>query len=452
MNFVKIKDIFFSSDSRTRLIKKNILSSFGLKFITILLDFLLVPLALSYLTQTSYGIWLTVSSMINWFNLFDLGISHGYRNKLSIALANNDLSLAKTLTSTAYVVIGVISGLLLVFSFIIIPLIDWNWVLNTDSITNKQLVLLIKIVLICFSFNLVLKILTSIFLAKQMPLYTKLVEVISKTFIFIGILIISSFLKENLVFYVSIVSIVPLTILFIFNIFFFNRSYKSLKPSFKNFEKRRIKDIMGLGIKFFLIQLGATMLFMTDNIIIINLFSPAEVTPYEVSKKYFSILLIVSAIIIQPFWSAITEAYEKNDIPWIKKSIKSLNKIWFIYVLCSIIMVLVFYPFLKLWTGDKILVPISLVIQWSLFIILHTRNNIYTFFLNGIGKIRIQLITGLISFGMNIPLSIFFAKHLGLGSSGVLLATNFSILFYVIIREIQYHKIINNRAYGIWNK
>jgi O-antigen/teichoic acid export membrane protein len=448
----KIKEKLFSSDSRTTLIKKNIIGSFVLKLIVIALDFIIVPLTLSFLTQTNYGIWLTINSMIRWFNLFDLGISHGYRNKLSIALASNDLLLAKKLTSTAYIIISFLSLILIFLSIVIIPFVNWHWILNVDSLTNKELTVIVQIVLICFSFNLVFKILTSIFLAKQMPFNILLFEVIGKVIVFLGIFIIATFLKENLFFYVSIVSIIPVITLFIFNIFFFNKSYKPLKPSFNTFEKELIKDIMGLGINFFFIQLGATMLFMTDNIIIINLFSAEEVTPYEISKKYFSVLLVIFAIIIKPYWSAITEAYERNDFAWIKKSIKSLNKAWLLFALFSICMLIVFYPFLKLWIGDEVIVPLALAVQWSLFIILQTKNNIYTFFLNGTGKVKVQLITGLISFVVNIPLSILFAKNMGMGSAGVLLATNCSILFYIIIRQIQYKKIINKTAYGIWNK
>lgn len=448
----KIKEKLFSSDSRTTLINKNIIGSFGLKLIVIALDFIIVPLTLSFLTQTNYGIWLTINSMIRWFNLFDLGISHGYRNKLSIALASNDLLLAKKLTSTAYIIISFLSVILIFLSIVIIPFVNWLWILNLDSLTNKELTVIVQIVLICFSFNLVFKILTSIFLAKQMPFNMLLFEVIAKVIVFLGIFIIATFLKENLFFYVSIVSIIPVITLFIFNLFFFNKSYKPLKPSFNTFEKGRIKDIMGLGINFFFIQLGATMLFMTDNIIIVNLFSVEEVTPYEISKKYFSVLLVIFAIIINPYWSAITEAYERNDFVWIKKSIKSLNKTWLLFTLFSLFMLIVFYPFLKLWIGDEVFVPFALAVQWSLFIILQTKNNIYTFFLNGTGKVKIQLITGLISFVVNIPLSILFAKNMGMGSAGVLLATNCSILIYVITRQIQYQKIINNKAYGIWNK
>ena len=453
MKFKKlIEKTLISSDKRTLLIKKNIVGSFGLKLIVIALDFFIVPLTLSYLTQTNYGIWLTINSMIRWFNLFDLGISHGYRNQLSIALANDDLLMAKKLTSTAYGIIGAVCLALIGVSLLIVPMINWNWILNTDSISGYQLVSIVQVVLVCFSITLVLKILTSIFLAKQMPFYAKLYETIAKIATFGGILALVYWTREDLFLYVGLASVIPLLTLLAFNLLFYKHAYRSLKPSVKTFDKELIHDIMGLGLRFFFIQLGATMLFLTDNLIITNLFSAAEVTPYEISKKYFSLVLIVFAIIIQPYWSAITEAYNRNDLDWIRKSIKSLLKIWKMGALVSLILLAFFYPFLGIWVGDKVTVSFALALQWTLFVILQTNNNIYTFFLNGTGKVALQLVTGVISFFINIPLSIFFAKYLGMGSAGVLLATNCSILMYIIVRQIQYHKIINNRAYGIWNK
>jgi O-antigen/teichoic acid export membrane protein len=126
--------------------------------------------------------------------------------------------------------------------------------------------------------------------------------------------------------------------------------------------------------------------------------------------------------------------------------------IWIITSLRSFILLLLFYPILGFWVGDSIDVPISLAIQSVIFVILLKINSVYTYFLNGVSKINIQMLTQIITIIINIPLSIFFAKTLGLGMSGILLATNCSLLMYVIIRKIQYEKIINNRAYGIWNK
>jgi hypothetical protein len=53
---------------------------------------------------------------------------------------------------------------------------------------------------------------------------------------------------------------------------------------------------------------------------------------------------------------------------------------------------------------------------------------------------------------INIPLSIYFGKYLGWGSTGVILATCFSLVYSVILRPVQYFKLINNNAEGIWNK
>lgn len=447
----KIQKLINSSNQRTKLIKKNILASFLFKLVNVCLDFLIVPLTLSYLTQTNYGIWLTISSIINWFNLFDLGISHGFKNKLAISLAENDNLLARKLTSTAYIIIFAISCILIMLCLVIVPLVNWNFILNTSALDRLDLVFIIQMVVICFSINLTLKTLTSIFLAKQMPLYVGLYETIAKVVASIGILLIVLYTRENLIFYVAVASVLPVIILLIFNIVFFRKEYSKLKPSLEFFEKEKVNDIMGLGFKFFVLQLGATMLFMTDNLIISHLFSPAEVTPYQISKKYFVMVLVVFTIIIAPYWSAITEAYQKNDIIWIRSSINTLNKIWKLTVFVTLFLLLIFYPFISIWVGDEISVSVALAIQWALFIILQTKNKIYTIFLNGTGKIDLQLITGLITIIVNIPLSVLFAKYLHMGSSGVLLATNCSIALYVITRKIQYQKIINNKAYGLWD-
>lgn len=440
------------SDNRTALIKKNIVGSFGLKIIEVALDFILVPLSLAFLTKTDYGIWLIISSMINWLKFFDLGISHGYRNKLAIALSNNNFELAKKYTSTSYIIISLISISISLIGFLIIPRINWCYVLNVSQEYEEVLSSIIFIVLISFSLQLTLKIITTIFLANQMPVLTSLTNTLIKlsTVGLVGSFIL--FNDGDLYNYSLIISITPIIVLLLTSILFMNTKYKSYRPSFSHYDKSKVNEIIGLGFKFFIIQLGATMLFMTDNIIVAHLFSPEDVTPYQITLKYFGIVFTVFSVLIAPYWSAITDAYNKDDFGWIKKSISSLVKIWKYGIIFSLILFVGFYPILKIWVGNEIYVPWSLTIQCLIFVIMLTYNNIYTFFLNGTGKIHLQMLTGIFSLLVNIPLSIFFAKHLQLGVSGVLMATNCSLLIYIITRKIQYHKIIGKTATGIWIK
>jgi O-antigen/teichoic acid export membrane protein len=161
---------------------------------------------------------------------------------------------------------------------------------------------------------------------------------------------------------------------------------------------------------------------------------------------------MVFTMIVNPYWSSFTEAYVKKDYDWIKESVKNILKIWFFIPIFLLIMLLISNWFYVLWVGDKVSVPLNLSISMAIYALIFTFNMIFNFFINGVGKIKIQMIVSVISMIINIPLSIFFAKNLNLGLSGVILATTVSIVISAILSPIQYYKIINLRAKGLWNR
>ena len=68
---LKVLGYFKGNNIRTLQAQKNIVFSFGLKGIGIIISFLLVPLTLNYLNASEYGIWLTLSSLMTWINYFE---------------------------------------------------------------------------------------------------------------------------------------------------------------------------------------------------------------------------------------------------------------------------------------------------------------------------------------------------------------------------------------------
>ena len=101
----KIKNFLSTGHSRSIRAKKNIFASFGLKGISILISFFLVPLVLNYIDITKYGIWLTLSSIIGWFGFFDIGLGNGLRNKFAEAIAKGQKELARIYVSTTYAIL-----------------------------------------------------------------------------------------------------------------------------------------------------------------------------------------------------------------------------------------------------------------------------------------------------------------------------------------------------------
>ena len=75
---------------RTIKAKKNVLLAVFLKGIGILIGFAYFPISLAYLSPEKFGIFLTLSSVIDWFSQLDVGIGNGLRNKFGGAVADGN--------------------------------------------------------------------------------------------------------------------------------------------------------------------------------------------------------------------------------------------------------------------------------------------------------------------------------------------------------------------------
>ena len=102
-----------SSSSRTLNAKKNIIASFAIKSVSMLIGLMLVPMTIHYVSKTQYGIWITLSSIVGWIGFFDIGLGNGLRNKFAEAVAKKKYKLAKIYVSTTYAVVSIIIGIVL---------------------------------------------------------------------------------------------------------------------------------------------------------------------------------------------------------------------------------------------------------------------------------------------------------------------------------------------------
>lgn len=441
---------FGQGNARSNLAKKNIAASFVIKGLNITIGLLLIPLIINYLEPTRYGIWVTLSSIIGWFGFFDIGFGNGLRNRLAESLAKGNYFLARKYVSTTYAILSlIISGILILF-FAINPLLNWTEILNTGVIIPEgELSLLATIVFIFFCIQFILKLITTVLTADQLPAIASVFDLIGKIFALLLILFLIKTTEGSLLYLGFIMSITPIIILIFASVFFYRGKYQKLRPSLKYVDFTLGKDLFSLGTKFFVIQIAVVLLYQTNNVIITHLFGPKLVTPYNVIFQYYSVLMMGFSILITPFWSAFTEAWTKNDLFWIKKIMNKLCKLWLFLVLVGIIMFLFSKQIILIWIGDSISISYSMSALVGTWVLLNTWNSIFSQFLNGVGKLKLQLYLGISAAILNVPFAIFLGKILGI--KGVLLANIIVILTGVFIYPLQYKKIIGKNAKGIWN-
>jgi len=445
-----ILNFFTKGNQRSLKAKKNIVFSFLIKGLSIGITLVLVPLTIDYVNPTKYGIWLTLSSIIGWLGFFDIGFGNGLRNKLAEALAQRKHKLARIYISTTYAILSIIVAIILVLFFTINPFLNWAQILNTPSTMTGELSILAMTVFLFFCLQFVLQLITVVLTANQQPAKASLFNFLGSLLSLSIIFILTKTTQSNLLYLALSLGIAPICVLIGSSIWYYTHAYRKYAPSIKYVRFKFAKNLMSLGLKFFMIQIAFVVLYQTSNIIIAQVFGPEQVTSYNIAYKYFGIVPMVFSIIMMPFWSAFTEAWVKKDTEWIQNSMTKLKLFWLLLSITAIGMLVVSNFMYKLWVGDQIIVPFSVSITMAVYVVLNAWNGIYSQFLNGVGKIKLQLYSAIGGSLLNIPFSIFLCKNLGI--YGVVLSTIIISLFNAFISPIQFRKLITNTAKGIWAK
>ncbi len=439
--------IFSKGHERTVRAKKNIAFSFLLKGISIVVGFVLIPMTITYVNQDEYGIWLTLSSIISWLSFFDVGLGNGLKNKLAETNALKQYDKSSAYVSTTYAALALIaSGIFIIF------LIGNNFI-KLSKVLNSQSNNLTEQTLIVFGFfclQFISQIINTVLTAFHSPAKSSLINVIGQLMVLIIIFVLTKTTKGSLIYLGLTLAGVPVIVQTVASIWLYNTEYKIVKPSFTAIDFKYIKDLLGIGGVFFVLQIGALILFQTDNIIITQLFGPQKVTVFNVAYKLFSMVMMVSGIILTPFWAAYTDAYAKNDFDWMQRSLKKTRSIWLILSAGTILLLIISPLVYRIWLHDQVQVPLSVSIAMTLYVIGFNWMQVNCFFLNGIGKVRIQLYLYIFSIIVNIPLAIFLAKYFDI--AGVTLSNVVIFIIMGVILHIQCNKILSKSATGLWNK
>lgn len=277
--------LLFPKHERTIRAQKNILAITIFKGINIAAGFILVPLTLHYLNPTNYGLWMTISSIIGWFGFFDIGLGNGLRNKYAEAIALGNHEKARIYVSTTY---AFLAGIIAVVFFVFLVLhqfINWYTILNTTPAVTHNLGIIVLTTFAFFCLRFVFGLIGTILTADQQPAVTSLIEVVNNI-LSLGIIWILVKTTAGSLLYLSLaMGASSAGVPFVLSLWLYTSRYRSIRPSLRYVQKEYAHELLNLGLRFFILQAGFIITFSTSNILITQLFSPADVTPYTIAYR-----------------------------------------------------------------------------------------------------------------------------------------------------------------------
>lgn len=447
----KYLKLIFSEEGRTQKLKKNVFYSTMLQLLSMGASFLLLPVALSFVSIEEYGLWLVINSILVWIERFDFGVGTGLKNKLTEALATNNYTVARGYLSTAYIIIVVMIILTISVLYILISLFDLSTLINYDSINHKLVELTIYVVLGLLSVRIALQFIYILFESMQLLYLSKLTSTISQIASLILVIIMSEFVSGN-IFYLSVILIfTPITVLVVVNIFFYKK-YLFLIPSLRYFSISNLKDIFGLGTKFFIIQTSMLFVSQSNNLLINNYLGSKEVVQFNVANSLFSMMLVVFSNIAAPFWSANTNAWVMKDIAWITKFKGKLFKVWLMVVACGLVVLSFSEQIYSIWTQKELDIPFALSSLLFIYYSVFSFGYIYNMLINAVGKLFIQVIFNLMIMFLFYPMFYFFYFTLKMELLSFPLLLILTSTYYVLIAPWHYSKLIHGVKEGIFYK
>lgn len=436
--------ITFNRTSRSDKLKINIVTGFGIKGLSMLLSLIFVPLVLNYLTAFEYGIWLTLNSVIAWFNMLDIGFCGGMRIRLQESITKGKDEDSKIFISTTYISLFIIAFIATLVTLLILHFLDLNYssFFKVEQSYQSELSIIIVFTIISFFIRFFLQPISFILQADQMNFVASLILFTENLINCIGIFIISLFTQNSLLIACLIFCISPIINYVIYSLIFFNGKYRNIRPSVKYFRKEHLKSLLSMSLDLFIISISIILLAQVNNIMIVKLFSPNEVTEYNLVYKIFSSISMLFVLVMTPLWSAFGNAYNQNDFNWIERMFNKIKYFYLIILLVYIVLIISGRYIIKIWAGLDI--DNSLLYMFTaLYFIIQNYMMIYAYLFNGCGEFKIQRNMAIYGALVNIPIILFLVNIMKLGLPSVLIANTIAIIPSVIIYPLRKKQILN---------
>jgi O-antigen/teichoic acid export membrane protein len=425
------------SDGQRRYVRifQAVLTSLAGRGVGVIVSLISIPLTVRYLGAERYGVWVTVSTLLAWLNIADLGLGSGLTNALSECYGKDRRDLAQSYVATTFWVLVGVGGALGGAFLITWPWLDWPALFNVHSAQARAevgpaMALAIAIFLLNFPLSIVVKIYGAYqegAIANSWATAGNLASLLA--------LIAATRVEGGLVWLVVAVSGTLLLVTAANALWLFWRHKPWLKPRVSAIRRESVRRLVGTGGMFFVLQIASLLILQTDNVIIAHYLGARQVTPYSVAWRLFSYSTLPQVLIFNALWPAYGEAFTRRDTAWIKRTLRA-NALFSIVSTALLAAPLVLFGqiIIELWAGGDAVPPFTVLAWMGCWSLLFAAMNTTTCILNGLGRVRGQMIYGMATAGVNIVLTIAWVSSFGL--SGVIAGTVISYLVCALVPQL----------------
>jgi O-antigen/teichoic acid export membrane protein len=373
-----------------------------------------VPLALKYLGNERFGLWMTISSLLAMAAFADFGVGNGVLNTVAKASGKDDRESIRKAISSGFAVLSSIAILLITAFFLIYRYINWG---NFFRVVTPQARLeagpALAVFVICFALNISMDVVQRVQLGLQQGYRYSLWQLCGSIAGLIGVL-------AGIHFYVTLPILVmaiagaPILATTLNALHFFLVAEPGLRPSFRLVSRDVILEIARLGSFFFVIQVVVAVSYSADNFIIARSLGALHVPEYSIPQRMFALITMMSSMLVAPLWPAYSEAFSRGHLGWIRRTLKrSLFLVFGLSSIAAAFLIIAGRSLIYWWVGSRIHPSILLLTGLALWTVVACCGDCLATFMNGVELMRFQVIVATVFGAGCLLIKVLLVRRLG---------------------------------------
>lgn len=409
---------------RTKNATRNILYGSVLKMYQILMPFTMRT-AIIYLLGVQYlGLNSLFTSILSVLNLAELGVGSAMVYSMYKPIAEDDETTICALMKLYKIYYRVVGIIIAVIGIILTPFIPK---LINGSIPNElniYILYLLNLSATVFSYWL-FAYKNSILVAHQRNDIGNKVSLLTSTVQYCTQFCVLLFLKNYYIY--TIVQLVTQIMTNILTSIVSDKLYPQYKAK-GNLSKEKVKEINNRIKDLFTAKIGGVIVNSVDTIVISTFLGLSELAVYQ---NYFFIITSIIGFITITFSSCTAGIGNSIIVETKEKNFGDLKKFTFliswIATICSCCFLGIFQPFMKLWVGEKYLLPFSAVVCLVVYYFIYEINQLLNHYKDAAGAWHEDRFRPLITAVANLIMNLIMVQFWGI--YGVLLSTVISMVF-----------------------
>ena len=365
---------------------------------TLVVTLVALPIARHALTPKDFGLWMVLTSLLNFLAFTDLGIGNGVLNQTISANAKNDRLALRNILVTGYqctlLIAFVLAGIGWLFATPITDILGISG--DTDPAQATKAVDSLRIFVILMALNIPASLVQKIQLGMQQGHWVG-VHQLSSALTSTLLIAVAPQSHITLIYLILATTGIQLAINLIISFAWLSRHeiFASF-PKLKRIDRPLLTKILSTGGFFLALQVAGALAFQSDGIVITRTLGLAAYGDFALTQRLYLIISVFLSSTLLGIWPTFGDLIARQQLSEARRALmSSLIGVCFVAALASLGLSLSMPWLFQHWLRSSLQPSIGLLIALSAWTVMEAVGTVSGTFLNAANLLRPQVLMAL---------------------------------------------------------